>query len=60
MTRAQQIAGKELEKAQAAYLLAYGWRRAGAGWTHPKVPFPSPLTSWDALIMTRAEPRLGW
>lgn len=60
MTKAQQVATRNLAQALEDYLYAYGWRREGSFWKHPKVNSSAPVTAWDALVLTRAEPRLGW
>lgn len=55
MTREQQEATRELERAQDKWLRAYGWvRELGGRWTHPKAP--APCTYFDALVLTRAQP----
>jgi hypothetical protein len=61
MTREQQQATRELERAQETWLRAYGWVREGLRWTHPqldgrhgsKVPACS---TFDAMMLTRAQP----
>lgn len=60
MTRAQHEATRELGRAQAHWLRAYGWSNDPTGelrWTHAKAPKAKPsYTTRDALEMTRAEP----
>lgn len=57
MTREQQQATRNLERAQEDWLRAYGWRRElGGRWLHKRQPAPVPR--FDALALTRAQPLL--
>jgi hypothetical protein len=63
MTREQQQATRELERAQENWLRAYGWVREGGGsrWTHPQLDGRygtkvSACGTFDAMVLTRAQP----
>ena len=55
MTREQQQATRDLERAQDRWLMAYGWvREIGGRWVHPQAP--GACTRFDAMVLTRAQP----
>lgn len=55
MTREQQQATRQLERAQDDWLRAYGWtRELGGRWVHPEQPHP--VSHFDAMTLTRAQP----
>lgn len=55
MTREQQQATRRLEQAQDEWLRAYGWtRELGGRWVHPSQP--TPVSYFDAMVLTRAQP----
>ncbi len=64
MTREQQQATRELERAQVNWLKAYGWQNATGPalaapvrWSHPQAPkAKADYTTRDAVEMTRAQP----
>ena len=64
MTRSQQEAQRELDRAQAKWLKAYGWEPRIGGelaapmrWSHHFAPkAKESYTTRDALELTRAEP----
>jgi hypothetical protein len=61
MTRAQQQATRELERAQETWLRAYGWIREGGRWKHPQLDGRhgakvAACSTLDAMILTRAQP----
>jgi hypothetical protein len=59
MTREQQQATRELERAQEAWLRAYGWVRDGLRWTHPQLGRAGKVSAcgtFDAMMLTRAQP----
>ncbi len=55
MKREQHEATRELERAQAKWLEAYGWKREiGGRWRHAENPHA--VTAGDAVSLTRAAP----
>lgn len=57
MTREQQEATRNLERAQDNWLRAYGWvRELGGKWRHPNEP--QACSRFDAMTLTRAQPLL--
>ena len=64
MTRDQHLATRELQAAEKAWLLAYGWFQNGAAWEHPKIHrtggFVRPYSLRDAVTATRGDLTLGW
>lgn len=58
MTKSQQQAQRELERAQANWLMAYGWKVYNSyRWTHRSAPETiHGYTTQDAMQLTRAEP----
>lgn len=61
MTREQQQATRELERAQEKWLRAYGWIQEGSRWRHPQLDGRhgakvSACGTFDALVFTRGAP----
>lgn len=61
MTKEQQLATRDLERAQKQWLHAYGWTQYQGRWTHPKLEQHAPLhasgvTTFDAMAFTRSAP----
>jgi len=60
MTREQQVTTRALEKAEADWLLSYGWVRQNGDWSHPRSQLSRNYSTRDAVSETRANTRLGW
>lgn len=60
VTREQQQATRELQRAEEAWLRAYGWQQQGLEWTHPRLTKIPAYSRYDAMQETLANPRLGW